>query len=75
MHSHWGIENELYWRLDVVLREDVNRIRKGNAPPIMTAIRHVWLNVFQQESSKLNVKRKRHKAAWDDVFRAKVLFC
>jgi len=39
--SHWGIENELHWRLDVVFREDGNRIRKGNAPAIMTAIRHV----------------------------------
>ena len=72
--SHWGIENELHWRLDVVFREDGNRIRKGNAPAIMTAIRHVCLNLFQQEASKISVKRKRHKAAWDDAFRAKVLF-
>lgn len=75
VRSHWGIENELHWRLDVVFREDGNRIRKGNAPAIMTAIRHVCLNLFQQEPSKLSVKRKHHKAAWDDAFRAKVLFC
>jgi predicted transposase YbfD/YdcC len=74
VRSHWGIENKLHWRLDVVFREDGNRIRKGNAPAIMTAIRHVCLNLFQQESSKLSVKRKRHKAAWDDAFRAKVIY-
>jgi predicted transposase YbfD/YdcC len=46
VRCHWGIENELHWRLDVVFREDGNRIRKGNAPVIMTAIRHVCLNLF-----------------------------
>ena len=32
VHSHWGIENELHWRLDVTFREDESRIRRGNAP-------------------------------------------
>jgi predicted transposase YbfD/YdcC len=39
--GHWGIENILHWRMDVVLREDASRIRKGNAPSIMTSIRHL----------------------------------
>ena len=26
----------LHWRLDVVFRDDASRIRKGNAPAIMT---------------------------------------
>ena len=29
--SHWSIENELHWRLDVTFREDASRIRRGNA--------------------------------------------
>ncbi|WP_370691400.1 transposase [Methylicorpusculum sp.] len=37
---HWGIENILHWRMDVVLREDASRIRKVNALSIMTNIRH-----------------------------------
>ena len=32
VRSHWGIENELHWRLDVTFREDESRIRRGNAP-------------------------------------------
>ena len=40
------VENRLHWRLDVVFREDTSRIRKGNAPAIMTAIRHLCMNLY-----------------------------
>lgn len=74
VRGHWGIENGLHWRMDVVLREDASRIRKGTAPAIMTSIRHLILNLFQKEPSKLSLNMKRLKAAWDDDFRYKVLF-
>lgn len=74
VRGHWGIENILHWRMDVVLREDASRIRKGNAPCIMTSIRHLVLNLFQKEASKLSLPKKRKMAAWDGEFRAKVLF-
>ncbi|MCF7970164.1 MAG: ISAs1 family transposase, partial [Methylococcaceae bacterium] len=73
VRSHWAIENKLHWRLDVVLREDDSRIRKGDAPAIMTTIRHICLNLFQNEPSKLSVKKKMNKAAWNDGFRSKLL--
>ena len=72
--GHRGIENILHWRMDVVLREDASRIRKGNAPSIMTSIRHLVLNLFQKEPSKLSLAKKRKMAAWDGDFRDKVLF-
>jgi predicted transposase YbfD/YdcC len=40
----WGIENRLQWRLDVVFNEEASRIRKGNAPAILTSIRHLSMN-------------------------------
>jgi hypothetical protein len=67
-------ENRLHWRLDVVFREDESRIRKGNAPAIMTAICHLCVNLFQKEPSNLSLKKKRLKAAWNDDFRGMVLF-
>jgi len=27
--SHWSIENQLHWQLDITFREDHSRIRKG----------------------------------------------
>lgn len=73
VRSHWGVENRLHWRLDVVFREDDSRIRKGNAAAIMTTIRHVCINLFQQETSKLSMKKKKLKAAWNDEYRSKLL--
>jgi len=31
VRGHWSIENQLHWRLDVILREDSSRARKGNS--------------------------------------------
>ena len=72
--GHWGMENRPHWRLDVVFGDDASRIRKGNAPAIMTAIRHLCMNLFQQEPSNQPLAQKRRKAAWNDDYRAKVIF-
>jgi predicted transposase YbfD/YdcC len=72
--AHWGVENRLHWRLDVVLGDDASRIRKGSAPAILTSIRHLCMNLFEQEPSKLRLAQKRLKAAWDDDYRAKLIF-
>lgn len=74
VRGHWGIENTLHWRLDVTLSEDASRIRKGNGPAMMTSIRHLCLNLFEREGSKLSLPKKQNKAAWDDDYRTKVLF-
>jgi predicted transposase YbfD/YdcC len=74
VRGHWGVENRLHWRLDVVFGDDASRIRKGNAPAIMTSIRHLCVNLFDQEPSSLSLAKKRRKAAWNDDFRAKVVF-
>lgn len=74
VRGHWGIENTLHWRLDVTFSEDASRIRTGNGPAMMTSIRHLCINLFEREGSKLSLPKKQNKAAWDDAFRAKVLF-
>ena len=73
VRSHWGIENELHWRLDVTFREDESRIRRGNAPHNMGVIRHVAVNLLKRESTKISVRKKRIRAALNDGFRDKVL--
>ncbi len=73
VRGHWGVENRLHWRLDVVFGEDASRIRKGHAPTIMTSLRHLCMNLFEQEPSSLSLTKKRRKAAWNDDYRAKVV--
>lgn len=74
VRSHWGVENSLHWRLDVTFREDDSRIRTGHAPACMSTLRHICLNLLQKEASKLSIKKKRLKAAWNNNFCYKVLF-
>ncbi len=59
VRSHWGIENILHWRLDVVMHEDNCRSRIGNAPGIFAILRHLCLNLFQTEPLTISLKRKR----------------
>jgi len=73
VRRHWDIENKLHWRLEVVFREDNSRIRKGHSATIMATVRHLCLNLLQQETSRLSIKKKQRKAAWDDGFRTKLL--
>lgn len=74
VRAHWGIENRLHWRLDVVMREDDCRIRIGNAPAVFSMARHLSLNLFESVSATLSLKQKRFKAALSDDFREAVVF-
>ena len=74
VRGHWGVENLLHWRLDVTFDDDASRIRKGNGPAIMTTVRHLCLNLFEREPSTMSLAKKRRKAAWNDDYRAKVIF-
>lgn len=66
--SHWGIENDLHWRLDVVFREDDSRVRKGHADENLAVLRHMALNLLTQEqSTKRGTLTKRRRAGWDDT--------
>ena len=73
IRSHWGIENQLHWCLDVTFAEDRSRIRKDHAPRNMSLLRRLSLNLLRQETSKLSLKLKRYKAAMDNQFLLKVL--
>ena len=74
VRGHWEIENRLHWRLDVTLREDASRIRKGNAPVIVGTIRHMCLGLFDADATPGSLAKKRRKAAWSDSYRARLLF-
>ena len=74
VRSHWAIENEWHWRLDMTFREDESRIiRRGNAPHNRGVIRHVAVNLLKREPSKLSVRKKRIRAALNDRFRENLL--
>ena len=50
--KHWGIENQLHWRLDVVFNEDKGCIRNDNAAENIDILRKWALNVLQKVKQK-----------------------
>ena len=74
VREHWGIENSLHWCLDVGFNEDKSRIRTDNSPENFAVIRHISLNLLKRDDSKMSLKAKRHRCAYDDEFLLKILF-
>lgn len=74
IRQHWQIENGQHWVLDVVYREDDSRIRVGDAPQNMALFRRFAFNLSKLSAMKDSMKGKLKRAAWDDEFRAKLLF-
>ena len=71
--SHWSIENNLHWQLDVTFREDACRTRKDHAPLNLAIIRHAAFNILKGDTTKMSMKRKRLKAALNPDFRASLI--
>jgi len=65
--SHWHIEKQLHWQLDVSLREDASRKRKDNAAINFSSLLKMTLTMLKKDTStKVGVKSIRLKAGRDD---------
>jgi predicted transposase YbfD/YdcC len=73
VRQHWGVENSLHWRLDVIMNEDQDRTRIGNGPHNLAILRHMALNTIQKEGSKGSLRGKFKRAGWNDDFLTKLL--
>lgn len=78
IRSHWGIENSLHWRLDVIFREDQYSVYSGNGALNMAIIKRFCMNLLKQ--AKPGTKRSRTFksrimcCAIDDSYREQALF-
>jgi predicted transposase YbfD/YdcC len=73
VRQHWGVENRLHWRLDVVRNEDRDRTRLGNGPHNLAVLRHMVLNAMKKEGSKGSLRGKFKRAGWDHAFLVRLL--
>lgn len=78
VRSHWGIENQVHWVLDVTFHEDLSRIRAGHAAENVAVVRHIALNLLRQTPATAprgprSLKAKRLKAAWDTDYLLHIL--
>jgi predicted transposase YbfD/YdcC len=73
VRSHWAIENNLHWTLDVTFNEDQSRLRAGHGAKNMAVVRHFALNLLRQAADKRSIKRRRKRASWDPQYLLQIL--
>jgi len=73
VRSHWGVENRLHWRLDVVMNEDQQRNRSDNGPNNLAVLRHMAMNVMQKDTTKGSLRGRIKRVGWDDNYLKTVL--
>lgn len=70
IRSHWSIENQLHWVMDVTMGEDDSRVRKDHAPENMSIIKHITLNMIRNAKNNKykqhSLKGLRKNAGWDN---------
>ncbi|CAM3366844.1 transposase (fragment) [Xenorhabdus nematophila ATCC 19061] len=71
--SHWQIETQLHWCLDIAFNEDQQRMREGNAAANMALLNKIALNLFRLAPTKAGIKARRKRAGWDDKYLLTVL--
>jgi hypothetical protein len=73
VRGHWGVENRLHRQLDVVMNEEQDRSRLGNASQNLAVIRHMALNVMQKDGVKGALRGKIKRAGWENAYLAGLL--
>lgn len=71
---HWGVENTLHWRLDVVLRQDDSRYRDRTGARNLAVVRKIALNAVSKETSiKGGIATRQYAASFNPAYRDKIL--
>ena len=65
IRSHWAVENNLHWTLDMIFREDEQRKCAKNAAENFAMVRKISLNLLKKDMGKESLRSKRLKAAWN----------
>jgi predicted transposase YbfD/YdcC len=74
IRSHWSIESQMHWCLDVVFGEDDSRIRKGSSSRNFGILRRLALCLLNQEKTfQASLPRKRFKALCDNRYLCSIL--
>jgi predicted transposase YbfD/YdcC len=74
VRSHWGIENKLHWRLDVICNQDKACVRNDNAAQNLDTM-HKWaLNILSKfKTTKVSMKSLQRKACMSFDFLLKLI--
>jgi len=64
IRQHWSIENSIHWVRDMTFGEDASRVRTGNAPAVLAAIRNIVTTALRVAGAG-NIAAARRAAVLD----------
>lgn len=74
VRSHWGVENNLHWHMDVSFAEDQSRARTGFAAENLATLRRLALNLLKRETTKKRgIRGKQKNAGWNHRYLLRLL--
>ena len=63
-----------HWKLDIAFREDDSRVRSDHAAENLAVLRHIALNLLQNEqTAKGGIRAKRLQAGWNNEYLLAIL--
>ncbi len=75
IRSHWGIENQLHWVLDVYFHDDVSQANTGHVAETLGLFRRMAYCLLKQDTVKgRGLATKQRKAMWNDHYIKNVIF-
>lgn len=73
LRSHWGIENNLHWLLDVAFAEDDNQVTHRNAAQNLAVLRRLALTLLKRCPDKDSLNTKRYNASLNSEYLEQIL--
>jgi predicted transposase YbfD/YdcC len=73
IRSHWSVENNLHWQLDVTFGEDANRVQRRHGGENLALLRRLALSLLKRHGGKESLACKRLAAALDPAFLEEIL--
>ncbi len=69
IRSHWGIENQLHWILDVFFYDDASQANTGSSAENLALFRRIAYCLLKQDTIKgKGLAAKQRKAMWNDSY-------
>ncbi len=74
VRSHWLVENQLHWVLDVSFGQDASRVRTEHAAENLGVVRHFALNLIRNyDGDNYSMPRRRRLCDYDTEYRELLL--
>ena len=74
VRSHWAIENNLHWSLDVLFHDDDCPVLDRNTAENLAIVRRIIYNRIKMQPDYDTLAWGRRSCMYDDDFRTKILF-